>query len=125
MSSSIGSVSQLVTVIRSELAARTAIKPAVGGQPKAAGATLRYAGQNLSSLIGMRVRQIARDDPQRGRKAFTVFLEAILLSHFGEQMVGDPRFYQLLDDVQLAMEGDPACGPLVKEAIDHLLAQSS
>ena len=126
MSSSIGSVTQLVTVIRAELSARTGAKAATApgatrGRARDAGA--RYAGENLAALIGMRVRQIARDDPQRGRKAFTVFLEAVLVSHFGEQMVSDPQFYRVLDDVQGAMEADPACAVLVADAIEHLLSQ--
>ncbi len=122
--SSIGSVSQLVTVIRAQLAGTAAGAPAKatpGG--KSAPANNRYADENLAALIGLRVKQVARDDPQRGRKAFRIFLEAVLLAHFGEQMVNDPKFHQLLGEVQDAMEGDPACGPLVKTAIAHLLSQ--
>ncbi len=75
-------------------------------------------------MIGLRVRQIARDDPQRGRKAFSVFLEAVLLAHFGPHMVTDPQFHRLLDEVQGAMEADPACARLVEDAIGHLLSQT-
>lgn len=121
MSASIGGVSQLVSVIRSELTARP--QGARAGARAAAGKEGgRYADQNLTALIGVRVRQIGRDDPQRGRKAFRVFLEAVLLSHFGEQMLADPKFYQMLDDVQLTMEGDAACAAMIADAIGHLLA---
>lgn len=126
MSSPIGSVSQLVTVIRSELG-KVAIAHAAGerrGRKSAVGAS-RYASQHLPALIAVRIRHIGRDDPQRGRKAFRVFLEVVLLSQFGEQMVSDPKFYQMLDDVQQAMELDSACGLLVDEAIIQLLAQSN
>lgn len=132
MASAIGSVSELVKVIQSQLATRAA--PGSGGAGKAApagasggasggAAARRYAQQNLGSLIELRVRQIGRDDPQRGRKAFRVFLEAVLLSHFGDGMVGDPRFFQMVDDVQLAMEADAGCRELVARAIEQLLTK--
>lgn len=119
MSTPIGSVSQLVHVIRSQLNARAPAR-----RVAASDATVtRYAEQNLAALIEVRVKQIGRDDPQRGRKAFRVFLEAVLLAQFGEQMLADPQFYQLLDDVQRAMQADPACAQLMDQAIAQLLAQ--
>ena len=85
----------------------------------------RYADKNLATLIELRISQINPDDPQRGRKAFRVFLEVVLLSQFGEQMVNDPKFHQLVDDVQAAMEADPVSGPMVGSAIAHLLSRKS
>lgn len=84
----------------------------------------RYSEENLSALIEMRIRQIGRDDPQRGRKAFRVFIEAVLLSHFGESLVNDAKFYQIVDDVQNALEADAACAAMVGTAIEHLLSQN-
>lgn len=128
MASAIGSVAQLVKVIQSQLATRSAPEGGAGRKAAPAGAPggaagRRYAQQNLASLIELRVRQIGRDDPQRGRKAFRVFLEAVLLSHFGDGMVGDPRFFQMVDDVQLAMEADAGCRELVARAIEQLLTK--
>lgn len=125
MTSPIGSVAQLVKVIQNQLAARSAPdagrKAAASSGAPARRTAERYAQENLGSLIELRVRQIGRDDPNRGRKAFRVFLEAVLLSHFGEAMVGDPRFFQMVDDVQLAMEADAGCSDLVARAIEQLL----
>ena len=129
MTSSIGSGAQLVKVIQTQLAARAAPDGAAAGAKAARDgaparrAAERYARENLGSLIELRVRQIGRDDPHRGRKAFRVFLEAVLLSHFGEGMVGDPRFFQMVDDVQLAMEADAGCRDLVARAIEQLLTK--
>ena len=120
MSVSIGAVNELVSVIQGQLAARRpARKPA--GQAAARGT--RYAPEQLTALIEQRVRQIGADDPQRGRKAFRVFLEAVLLSHFGEALVADPRFFQLVDEVQGGLEADAACTALVSSAIAQLLGQ--
>lgn len=116
-------VGQLVAVIQSQLAARTAPQgrnSAVRQPTRSA----RRGQQELTGLIELRVAQISPDDAQRGRKAFRVFLEAVLLAHFGAALANDPRFYQLLDDVQGAMEADPACARLVDAAVGHLLGQA-
>lgn len=130
MSSSIGPVAQLVKIIRSQLATRAApggagtaaVKKPVSSFKGERRTAEPYAEKNLGALIELRVAQIGREDPQRGRKAFRVFLEAVLLSQLGEGLIKDPRFFQLVDDVQLAMEADEACGALVARAIEHLLA---
>lgn len=123
MSSSVGAVNQLVLVIQAQLSAR-AQTPAAKRPGAATAPRGRYAQENLSALIETRVQNIGRDDPQRGRKAFRVFLEAVLLSHFGEALVHDPKFFQMVDDVQAALENDAACRDLVVTAIDHLLARN-
>jgi len=127
MASAIGSVAQLVSVIQSQLAARTPAgapgRKTDGNSGARAPAAGRYARENLGALVELRVRQIGRDDPQRGRKAFRVFLEAVLLSHFGADMVNDPRFFQMVDDIQLVMEADAQCSELVASAIEQLLSE--
>lgn len=126
MTTPIGSVVQLVSVIQAQLSARGASSAGAGAGkkagPAARAAPERYAPENLATLIELRVRQIGRDDPGRGRKAFRVFLEAVLLSHFGEELVRDPRFFQIVDDVQLALEADPGCAELVARAMEQLLS---
>lgn len=110
-------------LIRSQLSAGA---PAPGVKSSAArrtqAAANEYAAHQLGGLIQLRVRQIARDDAQRGRKAFRIFLEAVLLAHFGEALANDPKFYQVLDDIQAAMENDAASALLVERAIAHLLS---
>lgn len=123
MATSIGSVSDLVSLIQAQLTARAQkAAPAARATVRKGAATQRYAQENLTRLIEVRVNQIGRDDPQRGRKAFRVFLETVLLSHFGESLVNDARFFQMVEDVQAAMEADPACATLIGRAIDHLLS---
>lgn len=125
MSVSIGAVNELVAVIQGQLAARA--PAAKGSRVRAlAGARApRYAPEQLTALVEQRVRQIGADDPQRGRKAFRVFLEAVLLSHFGEDLVADPQFFQMVDQVHEALDADPACKQLIATAIAHLVAQAS
>jgi hypothetical protein len=124
---SIGAVDQLVSLLRTQLAAgaaRAGVRTPSNRQK--AGASARGTREpSLSGLIEARVKAIDRDDPQRGRKAFHVFLEAVLLSQFGEALINDPGFYQMVDDVQTALESAPATAPMVKQAIDELLRQST
>ncbi|HEX8611903.1 MAG TPA: hypothetical protein VF800_11505 [Telluria sp.] len=123
MPSAIGSVSQLVAVIRSQLAPRVELsgqKPARASARATSRRAAAPARERLEASIGMRISSIEHDDPQRGRKAFRIFLESILLSHLGEHLINDPRFYQLVDDVQGAMEADAELGVLVDKAIAHL-----
>jgi hypothetical protein len=79
--------------------------------------------EQLSTLIALRVSQIRADDPARGRKAFRIFVEAVLLGHFGDAVSQDPKFHQLVDDVQREMESNSTVAPLVEMAIGHLLTQ--
>lgn len=113
----ISSVGQLVAAIQSQLTAR--VRPSAGKAP--ARRKARSGGDSLAGLIELRVAQIAADDPHRGRKAFRVFLESVLLQELGGALAADPAFHQLVDDVQGALEADARCAPLVRDAITHLL----
>lgn len=123
MMSTIGSVADLVRVIQTQFAQRPG--PAGPGPARASRRAKAPANPDqLAGLIELRVRQIGRDDPQRRRKAFRLFLETVLLAQFGEGLVNDPQFYLLVDDVHAAMERDDRLQPMVDQAVDHLLAES-
>ncbi len=113
-------------MIRGQLASRADVNAPGQGQrttQKQANAQTRtYSPENLDGLIWQRIKNIARDDPKRGRKAFHIFLEAILLSHFGEQLINDPKFYQMIDDIQNSMEADPELRKMIDSAVEHLLS---
>lgn len=119
MVTSVGGVTALVRMIRSQLAPHSTAMPA----RRSGGARSPAAqGEGLARLVEARVRAIGRDDPQRGRKAFRVFLEAVLADELGEHLLADPRFFQLVDEVQGALEQDAACAPLLEQAVQQLLA---
>jgi hypothetical protein len=124
MTSSVGTVGQLVAVIQQQLASRpqrSAGNRSAAKRPTAATSS-NYSPQNLEALIGRRIKAIEGDDPQRGRKVFRVFLESVLLAHFGEQLINDPAFYQIVDNIQTSMEADADVSRLVAEAVRQLLA---
>ena len=45
----------------------------------------------------------------------------MMLADFGEEMINDPAFYQLIEQVQLKMEQDPQLSAQIEEAGQHLL----
>lgn len=116
---SLSPVSQLVAAIRTQLGTAAPARRRQAGRATARG----QGAPDLAGLIELRVAQIDPDDPQRGRKAFRAFLEAVLLAHFGAGVANDARFHQMLDDIQQAMEADPASSELVAQAVAHLLAR--
>ncbi|MBI1890105.1 MAG: hypothetical protein HYS18_05635 [Burkholderiales bacterium] len=127
MPTPIGTVSQLVEIIRSQLASRVDRKSVKSRTSPGRTSLQKEAGnaENLEALIGQRIKAIDRTDPQRGRKAFRIFLESIFLSQFGEHLINDPKFYQLIEGIQSSMEADPEIGKMVDQAIQHLLSASA
>jgi hypothetical protein len=123
MTSAIGSVSDLVRVIQAQLTQRPGT-PAARGRAPARPGTAGAASDELAALIELRVRQLDRDDPQRGRKAFRLFLESVLLAQFGSAAGNDPKFHLLVDDVQAAMERSDKMRAMMDKAIAHLLAKA-
>jgi hypothetical protein len=119
MTSPIGTVSQLIHTIRQQLAAERNSLPRRRQRQ-----TSRPAGDapGWQQTLGLRIAGIDRTDPHRGRKAFRLFIETLLLSHFGDALQNDPKFHQLVEDVHAAMEADAALKAKIDEAIAHLLA---
>lgn len=123
--SSIDSVQQIVATIRAEMAAR--VKP---GERQERAAQGRQAGkekvggsaqQHMGSQISQRVKALDPDDPKRGKKAFRIFLESVLLTELGENLINDPGFYQMVDEVQSSMEQDPQIAEAIGKAVAILL----
>jgi hypothetical protein len=59
---------------------------------------------DVNNLVAQRVLAIAPDDPHRRRKAFRIFLESILVNELGDELINDPAFHTLVDNVQQTME---------------------
>jgi len=62
---------------------------------------------DMASVVAQRVRTLDPDDPQRERKALRIFLETVLLSELGQDLVGDPSFSQMVNHVVGQMDADP------------------
>lgn len=135
MTSSIGPAADLIAQLRVQLtrissvggpnAVRSLATGTTSDVPRDDGALSRgaraQAGEDLATAIARRVAALDKADPDRRRKAFRVFLEAVLLQEWGAQLINDPGFQQVVDSVQGQMEADAPLSRLMNEAGDHLL----
>lgn len=84
--------------------------------------TKRTMPIGLTRLIAQRVGALRPEDPQRRRKAFRIFLESVLINLLGENLINDPAFSQMLEDIQVQMESDPGIAIAMHEASAQLLS---
>ncbi len=118
MVGAIGPVQQIVAAIRAEMAGRVQ----TGAAPRRTTAKpARKPASRSGSLIADRVRALDPADPDRGRKAFRIFLESVLLAELGEELINDHGFYQLVDQVQRTMEDSPQISAAMSKAVARLL----
>lgn len=125
----ISNLHQLAGLIRSELAAARKGAPVArnrvraGDAPVRAGA--RYTSAALPGLISARVARLEAGDPQRRRKATRIFIEAVLLAEFGEHLVAEAGFHDLIEQIQTAIEQQADGRALLEEAGRQLLGESA
>lgn len=128
MAISPSSVAQIVAVIRQQIAApvNKSANTVPISNPRApkrltAKSIQQTREQGLGKLIGQRVAALKKTDPDRGRKAFRIFLESVLINELGENLINDPGFYQIVEDVQAQMENMPEIAEAMRMAISQLL----
>lgn len=125
----IQSVQQIVAVIRANMANRTEASAEARRLSRAAPRRVAPDSDSdshrLNGLISQRVKALSPDDPQRDRKAFRIFLECVLLTEFGEELINTPAFYQLVDDVHRLMEKDDELAAKIGAATKQLLNPAS
>ena len=122
MVDALGPVQQIVAAIRAEMAGRVqAGAPRTPRDAKAA----RRPPSRAGSLIAERVRALDPADPERGSKAFRIFLESVLLAELGEELINDHAFYELVDQVQRTMEASPQIAAAMSKAVARLLEPTS
>jgi hypothetical protein len=92
-----------------------------GGAAKGPGSAPSAAATARAGLA-QRVQAIAADDPHRRQKAVRVYLEGELGREFGEGLLNDPGFGQMLDAVQQQMQEDGPTAAAVQALGDLLLA---
>jgi hypothetical protein len=115
---------QLVAIIRQQVAGARATPTVqrIGAGAEKDSVARHQRTRNLADLVAQRVGTISPDDPQRNRKAFRAFLESVLLGEFGTELINDPAFYHVVDDVQRTMEEDTHLASQIDEAGRLLLA---
>ncbi|MDN8618026.1 hypothetical protein [Variovorax ginsengisoli] len=96
-----------------------------GSAPLESSSPVEGGAVDVQQLVALRVGALSADDPQRHRKAFRIFLESVLMQTFGPERIDALGFNQLVDTVMQRMEGEPSLQGAMREAADHLLAESA
>jgi hypothetical protein len=89
---------------------------------RARATTQSAAHSGVRALVAHRVRALDRDDPRRKHKAVRIFLESVLLYELGAQLVQDSSFADMVDAVQVQMQGDPQLAAAVDQLGAFLLS---
>lgn len=117
----IGPTSQLLAIIREQIGESRIAQNTKYGNTRSGNVSKPDKAQRLYELTAKRIKTISKEDPKRNKKAFKFFLESMMLADFGEELINDPAFYQLIEQVQLKMEQDPQLSAQIEEAGQHLL----
>jgi hypothetical protein len=123
--SSIDPASQLAALIRVQVASLRRQQAAASGRPSAQAKVPPAESGDLAAQVAQRIRSLRFDDPQKERKAFRMFLETVLLSEMGPELVGDPQFQKMVDHVQQQMESDPELSKATHDAAALLLRNAA
>ena len=99
--------------------AATTTGQARGAPSTPSGLPGRAAAQDSAAL---RLRAIGRDDPERRRKAFRIFMETTLQEEFGRVLEGTGDFDAVVEQVTSQMYSDPELRKACDMAADALLA---
>lgn len=76
--------------------------------------------ETLKTRVRERICSIDPDDAHRTKKANRIFLESVLLFEFGNELMDDPTFYMLLEDIQSLMESDQATRLQLDNLVEEL-----
>jgi hypothetical protein len=77
---------------------------------------------DLASVVAQRIDALSKDDPDRKRKAFRIFLESLFLQELGAELMTDPAFPDMVSAVQDQMQGDQELAAAADELSEILIA---
>lgn len=76
---------------------------------------------DLAALLASRVKALDPDDPNRRGKALRLFIEHTLLAEFGSNLIGDPGFFRMVDQVVAQMSLAADLSQHIDQAVELLL----
>ena len=101
---SIDASQRLALLLRTQISAFQA--PPRGERKRAGAAPGQGQSADLAGVVAQRIQALAKDDPQRKRKALRIYLESLLLEQLGSELLRDSAFAEMVDAVQCQMEAD-------------------
>lgn len=123
ISRSTGSAVQQASAVNADrLSRRNESQPAADSDSKN---LVLLAGEfALKRKWALRLQSISDDDPQRSRKAFRLFLEAVLEKALGSLKLSEIMLAQVVEQVMHQIEEDPDLNELGLKAGDELLLRA-
>jgi hypothetical protein len=83
------------------------------------------AGNHSMQRLQARLSQVALDAPHSRSRVFQIFVDEVLVEHFGEQMMLDPAFFEMAREVQRQMEENPEIAKRVEAFAKQIIAKNS
>jgi hypothetical protein len=116
---SVARMNQVMLLLRQQLlsrAGRDKTKPSLraAGGAKATGHGARSERGSLSRVVSLRLdtlRNAGVTNPQLLKRAF---VEQLLVSGFGDQMMNDAKFQEMVDEVLSTLQHDPELAELLR-----------
>lgn len=71
--------------------------------------------EELRNKIVPMLKAIDANDPKRDQKMMHIFVENVLIWQFGEELLNDSAFSQLLSDVEDTLKNEPGIVKLLSE----------
>jgi len=104
----------IAELIRRKIASEGSGKTDFRSLTKTANSATKSAVSQKSNFPGLKIKILEQvkainvNDPKREHKAVKLFVQNILIWQFGEELLNDPSFTNLVDKVTAALESDPS-----------------
>lgn len=80
----------------------------------------RAAFSELQPTLAQRIKALDPDDKRRRQKATRIFLETVLVNEFGDAFLADPKFGEIVEQIQSTMEADEQIRGQLDALVTHL-----
>lgn len=109
----------IAEILRKRVAGEATAKgkrPGSSTQTGATGAVTRLPIETLRRRLASSVAKINANEPGSGEQLTRLFVESVLAWQFGEELLSDPGFTELISEVQTTLESEPGfISALLKE----------
>jgi len=107
----VGNLSSIIEVLRRQIADNAAKidrtgRSGAGGRAPVASKTAQPTIQQLRETIKERIQHLDRNAPDYGRSVKRAFLEAVISWEFGNEILLDQGYGDMLSDIQSLIEAD-------------------
>lgn len=118
----IDNVRRSLELLRQQLAQKTAQPGDANASAAVTAATHAPPGRSARQTATRKIRALQRQDAAYTEKAINAFIESVLAHEFGEGIVNDPEFQDMVKQVQEIMTSDASLSSQLHALIQDLAA---